>query len=341
MNYRGSYRKLLGNSKAAIVGAIEIYNKPRFEYRDECFVILLVNAWELLLKALLSRNHQSIYYKKKRLQPYRTLSWSDALTRVESRGHWPASAPPLLAVRRNLDLLTVYRDNAVHYYNEPNFGVLIYSLAQTSIVNYRDVLTSGFGHSLGDEITWNLLPLGLAPPVDPLAYLRHASESPSDRAVGDFIRLISEATAELEAADIDTGRLLTIFTVSLQSTKKISHADVVVGVRGREADETGEAVVVRPLDPNRSHPLFQKNIVEEIGSELNGIKFTGYTFQAIAWQYELKSKSMYCWIDDDTQRPRWSRDVLTFLRSLTPEDITSALIAYKMRPRPGALPEAA
>jgi hypothetical protein len=54
MNYRGSYRHLLRNGKAALLAAIEIYNKPRFEYRDECFVILLLNAWELALKALLS-----------------------------------------------------------------------------------------------------------------------------------------------------------------------------------------------------------------------------------------------------------------------------------------------
>ena len=31
MNYRGSYRHLLKNSKAALLAAIEIYNKPRIE----------------------------------------------------------------------------------------------------------------------------------------------------------------------------------------------------------------------------------------------------------------------------------------------------------------------
>ena len=44
MNYRSSYRKLLANGKAALLAAIEIYNKPRIDYRDECFVILLLNA---------------------------------------------------------------------------------------------------------------------------------------------------------------------------------------------------------------------------------------------------------------------------------------------------------
>jgi len=41
-----------------MLAAIEIYNKPQIEYRDECFVILLMNAWELFLKAILSKNKQ-------------------------------------------------------------------------------------------------------------------------------------------------------------------------------------------------------------------------------------------------------------------------------------------
>jgi hypothetical protein len=53
MNYRGSSRHLVKNAKSALLAAIEIYNKPGFQYRDECFVILLLNAWELFLKALL------------------------------------------------------------------------------------------------------------------------------------------------------------------------------------------------------------------------------------------------------------------------------------------------
>jgi hypothetical protein len=68
MYYRGSYRHLLKNSKSALLAAIEIYNKPQFAYRDECFVILLLNAWELALKALLSKSKESIYYPKKRKQ---------------------------------------------------------------------------------------------------------------------------------------------------------------------------------------------------------------------------------------------------------------------------------
>lgn len=36
---------------SAATAAIEIYNKPIFAYREESFAILMLNAWELLLKA--------------------------------------------------------------------------------------------------------------------------------------------------------------------------------------------------------------------------------------------------------------------------------------------------
>jgi len=87
MNYRGSYRHLLRNSKAAMIAAVEIYNKPRFDYREECFTILLLNAWELILKAFLSKKGKSIFYKKKRREPYKTLSWKDAFNKAEKFCH--------------------------------------------------------------------------------------------------------------------------------------------------------------------------------------------------------------------------------------------------------------
>ena len=55
MKVTGSWRKLLENSRQAIVGAIETYNKPKFDYREEVFSILLTNAWELLFLAILSK----------------------------------------------------------------------------------------------------------------------------------------------------------------------------------------------------------------------------------------------------------------------------------------------
>lgn len=53
---------------AALLGAIEIYNKPTVEYREQTFALLLANAWEILLKARLVQMKQgkiqAIYRRK-------------------------------------------------------------------------------------------------------------------------------------------------------------------------------------------------------------------------------------------------------------------------------------
>ena len=80
------------------------YNKPRFVYRDEVFLLLIINAWELLLKALISKTGQSSYYKKRRNQPYRTLSFVDAITKAAATAVRPKDVPAR-AIEMNLDML--------------------------------------------------------------------------------------------------------------------------------------------------------------------------------------------------------------------------------------------
>ena len=43
--------RLLEKSLSAALLAIELYNKPNIEYREESFAILIINAYELLFKA--------------------------------------------------------------------------------------------------------------------------------------------------------------------------------------------------------------------------------------------------------------------------------------------------
>lgn len=65
-------RLMLEKSIAAMLSAIEIYNKPDFKYREETFSVLCINSWELLLKAkvlnLTSNKVASLYAME-----YRTL----------------------------------------------------------------------------------------------------------------------------------------------------------------------------------------------------------------------------------------------------------------------------
>ncbi len=279
MNYRGSSRHLVRNAKSALLAAIEIYNKPGFQYRDECFVILLLNAWELYLKALISKNKASIYYPKKPKQPYRTLSMVDAFAKAErffpkKVGYLPVSA--------NLRLLSTYRDNAVHFYNERDFGVLIYSLGQTSIVNLKDLLAENFRLNLEKDISWQLMPLGLKPPIDPIAYIsKTAKGAKQNTATKQFLGTLMSSLSEIDDAGADAGRLLTVFKVALESVKKIEKSDLMVGVSGRGAgsEEVGPLVVTKIRDPNVAYPLRQRELLARIGT-LHGKKFTSNTFQS-------------------------------------------------------------
>jgi len=48
--------------------------------------------------------------------------------------------------------LLTYRDNAIHFYNQQGFGVIIYGLAQTNIVNYRDIMCDIFEIDIAEEM---------------------------------------------------------------------------------------------------------------------------------------------------------------------------------------------
>ena len=52
--------------------------------------------------------------------------------------------------------------------------------------------------------------------------------------------------------------------------------------------------MVRTQDPNVTHPLRQKEVLEKVGT-LHGRPITSHVFQAIAWHHDLKSKPQYCW----------------------------------------------
>lgn len=335
MNLFGSYRALLGNSVAAVSAAVEVYNKPRMEYRAECFVILLVNGWELMLKALLSKNRKRIYYKKKRGEPYRTISVSDALTRSEKL--FPAGVP-FKPTAENLRLLIGYRDSAIHFYNRPGFGSLIYALAQTCVVNYRDIVQGAFDRDITKEITLSVLPLSIAPPVDPVQFLKEKVASTANGAVEEFSRSIKDLVVELEEEGEDTGRLLTTFSVHLVSTKKITSADIVVGV-GAAAGITDALLVTRPVDPNKSHPYREVDVVGRKGGA-PGLRLkigTGdigqHQFRALVHRYGAREKPEYCWRDETGAVTRYSPAWIEFIRRLTPDDLKEAIRRYRARGR--------
>ena len=127
-------------------------------------------------------------------------------------------------------------------------------------------------------MTISLLPLSFGAQPDPIEFLQKTKvNKPKNKAVAQFLREVSKTTEDLEANNLDTSRFLTVYKINFQSVKKISTADVMVGVTG-DIDTTEHLVVEKRVDPNISHKLRRKDIIDKIGSELNEVKFTTHTF---------------------------------------------------------------
>jgi hypothetical protein len=219
-----------------------------------------------------------------------------------------------------------------HFYNAPNFGSVIYALAQTSIVNLRDLLQLVFDMNLAEDMTWHLLPLGLDTPIDPIEYISgRASGGRQSNAVKQFLARIAASTHELASQSQDTSRLLTIFKVRLESTKKIADADVVVGIHAA-ADRAGPLVISKTMDPNQTHPHRMKELIEAVG-QLHGVAFGSGIFQAVAWKHGMKSNPIFCWKSTVGQLVRYSNDAVTFIKRLTPGDVSLAQKEYRDRNR--------
>ena len=167
-------RKLVDKSVAAMVSAIEVYNKPDFKYREETFAVLAANAWELLLKAKWLTMHgndlKSLYVKEKRLksngEPYKypkikttacgnpiTHSLDYLVKKLSEAKDLPAT------VGQNLDALKEIRDSSVHFYNRDSlFALQLQEVGSASVKNYVRLLQVWFRVNLA-QFNFYLMPL--------------------------------------------------------------------------------------------------------------------------------------------------------------------------------------
>jgi hypothetical protein len=170
--------------------------------------------------------------------------------------------------------------------------------------------------------------IGVEPPLDPVSYLRGPRPEQASTAVDEFLASLADATEELDADGADTSRLMTLYTVGLQSTKKIDKADVVVGVEA--AAGGGEPVFIdRRVDPRKSHPLFMKDVLDKVKDvDLDGRAFNRYDFQAVVHHHGLRTKPEYCYEDPERAYVRWSGELPSFIRRLDTDEVQEARDAY-------------
>jgi len=322
-----SKRRLVENSMSAMLSAIEIFNKPRISYRDEVTVVLVVNAYELLLKAILRNAGKNIFYRKRRKEPYLTLSLDDCIKRMHNFKLWGNLDGE--AVAANVLTLAEYRNRAIHLYNSKDLATLVYLLMQQSVINFKDLLLQTFGKDISKEMTWQLLPLGAAPPPEDVSFLDPKPARPAVQEAQDFIDHLRTRVEKIEESDGDPGRVATVYDVHMQSVKKYNSRDLLVGVD----QGTDGRIIFKDRDARDTHPYTMQTMIDR-ANELrknDPRTITSYDYQAMCWKHDLRNDSKFYWKHENQPTALWSEAAAVWFSKLDNNQLAEARKQYQHR----------
>ncbi|MBY0309924.1 DUF3644 domain-containing protein [Patescibacteria group bacterium] len=163
-------KALLEKSIASAISAIEVYNKPDFKYREETFSILMINAWELLLKSKILKDSandlRSIYVQERSVNKngtpskrfYPKLNRSLNPMTIEIRGAMEKLGLPDI-LKENLNLLIEIRDNAIHFLNkDPFFQKKVLEVGTANLKSYVRMFNEWFDNDLS-QYNFYLMPI--------------------------------------------------------------------------------------------------------------------------------------------------------------------------------------
>ncbi|MBL7954897.1 MAG: DUF3644 domain-containing protein [Flavobacteriales bacterium] len=206
LNAQGLSGRLVVKSLHAALSAIEVYNKPDFKYREEAFSILMVNAWELLLKAKVVRDNgeddTSIHQKTKEGAPIpsrsgnpKTITIGEAMDRVD--------LDQVLA--DNLFALIEIRDNAIHLLNDGHLlNVKMLEVGTASLRSYLTISQEWFSLDLS-RYNFYLMPMSFFHPHELTSY--SINQAPAQHQ--GLLRYIA-SLEEKHAADGDQPHSITL-----------------------------------------------------------------------------------------------------------------------------------
>lgn len=168
---------MFDKSKSAMISAVEIINKPKFSYREEIFLILCSNAWELLIKAkwLKDNNNKisTLYVKipkkkkdnspSKKLEPKISRSGNpithEILYLIKKMNE--RSVVVDANIQRNIELILEARDCVIHFYTDDfMLNKRIREVGLASLENYIYLVKEWFDVEVG-EFGFSLLPVSV------------------------------------------------------------------------------------------------------------------------------------------------------------------------------------
>lgn len=278
---------LLKNSIASYYAAIEIHNKPNIAFRYETTTLLLVCAWELLLKAFIRKyiKQNLIFEIDKKTNEKKTISYKKAITYVSERLN-KDKPKSFVSIEENLRMIEEYRNSITHFYCE-KIEPFIFMLIAKCALNYVDFIKTHFSKDIITEEGFFILPLGFKLPFNPQDYLSNKSASyQNSEEVKKFIDNIITTTKHLDKKGIEDSIVLG-FDIFLENVKKVSNSDLLVAITSMDEanttfaktvkyqivnDPSAQKIVLSEDDINSNFPYDYKKICDICRKEISNYK---------------------------------------------------------------------
>lgn len=304
------YEKLIGRSLDAFTLALEVYNRPSMKNRVEAFAIMMVNAWELLLKAeiLKVEGYEKIFYDDDR-----SISVTDALKRRLQEKD---------PVRINLETLIDLRDQAVHLLI-PELQSQLSRLFQATVLNYQTRYKNEMGNAPLSGQSVGMLSLVLDGPKPEIALIQKQYGKHTANSVSKFINQFDKTAKEVDSTE---------FTIPidyrLALVKREDESDLSLSV-GDEGE--GAIIITKTKDPELTHPYRMKKALAEINKRQKIEFIKSGAFQAVLnkhnvnkqkkseYRYEIDgiprySEKFIVWFVDNLKQPNWLESAKEFRR---------------------------
>lgn len=239
---KSTKKLLLDASQAALLAGIEIHNKPNIAYRYPTATILIINAWELALKAYVYQ-----YIGKKRIyekDSIHTITFSKALVLVRDHINSVEQNKNFMAVAENIFQLNEYRCSSIHF-AEGDLDPIIFMLLSKAVLNYDAFVKKYFKKDITKEDNLIILPIGLKLPFNPIDYLKQNFHGVQN----DYVNAVIRSIRDLNVAGVEDS-IVVGFSLVTDRVKNIKNADIIAALSNEEGAVPLHRAIRYTNDPN-------------------------------------------------------------------------------------------
>jgi hypothetical protein len=297
---KARHNYLLESSVDACIAAVEVYNKPDFKHREESFAILMLNAWELLLKARVVKANKGDLKSIEVWEPRDRKSGKGKTTKLYPKRNRSGNTTTISLLRaldvvrqyktdnvdqactENLHLLMEIRDNAVHFVNvSARLGQRVQEVGAASLRNYMRAAERWFGYDF-TRYNFYLMPLAFHYPKEAEVAKFGAGKKQVKRLLDYF------AKAERDNPSDDSHD----FNVALRTKVKfVRTAESEAEAVRITTDPSAPALRIEEEDVLKRYPWDYGTLVKRLHARYSDFKQTARFFGR---KRELESDARFC-----------------------------------------------